>query len=53
VIEVDSNNAELKARLAEMLAPPVEGSVESAEGGGVQAAEGEQDIAIPLPGTCQ
>ena len=52
VIEADSNNAQLKERLARMLAPPVEESVEPTE-----QPEGSGDSpteeVIQLPGTCQ
>ena len=54
VIEVDSNNAHLKNRLARMLAPPPDpgeavDNVETAEGS--EAAEPPEPIAAP--GTCQ
>jgi len=52
VIEADSNNAQLKERLARMLAPPVEESVEPTE-----QPEGSGDSpteeVIQIPGTCQ
>ena len=52
VIEADSNNAQLKERLARMLAPPVEESVEPTE-----QSEGSGDSptekVIQIPGTCQ
>jgi hypothetical protein len=48
VIEVDSNNAQLKQRLAAMLAPPAEDTAESVEGEGDEANE-----PIASPGTCQ
>lgn len=52
VIEADSNNGHLKARLARMLAPPVETVDES----GDTPVEGDQTTttaAISSPGTCQ
>jgi len=52
VIEADSNNTQLKERLARMLAPPVEESVEPTE-----QPEGSGDSpteeVIQIPGTCQ
>jgi len=56
VIEVDSNNAQLKERLARMLAPPVEETDTAANGEtAVQADAGESmtEEIIPVPGTCQ
>jgi hypothetical protein len=50
VIEVDSNSAQLEARLARMLAPPVENTVEPAEG---EEAVPVTADPIPGPGTCQ
>ena len=53
VIEVDSNNAELKSRLARMLAPPEE-TGESPATEPASQTEGEQPVvAQPIPGTCQ
>jgi hypothetical protein len=56
VIEADSNNAQLEARLTRMLAPPVENTVEPVEP--VEPVEGEEAEPaaadpIPGPGTCQ
>jgi len=49
VIEADSNNAQLKARLARMLAPPAEGADDSAD-----QIEDEQPTSVEAnPGTCQ
>jgi len=49
VIEADSNNAQLKARLARMLAPPAEGADDSAD-----QIEDEQPASVEAnPGTCQ
>ena len=54
VIEADTNNTQLKARLANMLAPPVEEADETADGEtGGQAAEAEIVIIEPVPGICQ
>ena len=50
VIEADANNALMKERLAEMLAPPAE-SAPSAEGA-VAGAPAEQP-APPSPGICR
>jgi hypothetical protein len=51
VIEADSNNAQLKDRLARMLAPPVE----ETEGAPAQTEEGAPVAVEPTasPGTCQ
>jgi hypothetical protein len=59
VIEADSNNGQLKARLARMLAPPVEktdapeetGSEET--GAADQAEQPESSVTNETPGTCQ
>jgi hypothetical protein len=56
VIEADSNNAQLKARLARMLAPSVPETDEAIEGETAeQIEEGVVDAAeaISVPGTCQ
>jgi hypothetical protein len=53
VIEADSNNAELEARLARMLAPPVENTVEPVEPVEGEEAEPAAADPIPGPGTCQ
>ncbi|MFC1776747.1 metallophosphoesterase [Pseudomonadota bacterium] len=56
VIEVDSNNDQLKQRLARMLAPPVEVPVNSTDGNNASTnAEGGEVAVkpIPVPGTCQ
>jgi hypothetical protein len=56
VIEADSNNAQLKARLARMQAPPVPETDEAIEGETAeQIEEGVVDAAeaISVPGTCQ
>ena len=61
VIEADSNNAQLKSRLAHMLAPPVEGATDTTDANADSAdteAQGENGQAIVLqvsasPGTCQ
>lgn len=51
VIEADSNNAQLKERLARMLAPPVEESLETTE---PAPSEGPvTEAVIQIPGTCQ
>ena len=53
VIEADSNNAKLKARLERMLAPPTEAtSTMDSETGG-QSDNGQPVMAEPIPGTCQ
>jgi hypothetical protein len=51
VIEVDSNNDDLKKRLARMLAPPVVEAPEAVD----PAKEGQEtgENPIPSPGTCQ
>jgi hypothetical protein len=49
VIEADANNALMKKRLAQLLAPPAE-SAPDAEG---EAAPGEQPSAPLSPGTCR
>jgi len=49
VIEADSNNAQLKARLARMLAPPAEGADDSAD-----QIEDEQPVSVEVnPGICR
>jgi 2',3'-cyclic-nucleotide 2'-phosphodiesterase (5'-nucleotidase family) len=48
VIEADSNNAQLKQRLAIMLAPPAEETGEP-----VDAESGDVEAVISSPGTCQ
>jgi hypothetical protein len=56
VIEVDSNNAQLKERLARMLAPPVDETAPTVNGEAAdQAGTGESmtEEIIPVPGTCQ
>jgi len=56
VIEVDSNNDQLKQRLARMLAPPAEVPVDSTDGkdASTSGEGGETAVKpIPLPGTCQ
>ena len=56
VIEVDSNNDQLKQRLARMLAPPVEVPVNTTDGENAVSTEEGGEVAvkpIPLPGTCQ
>ena len=54
VIEVDSNNAQLKERLARMLAPPPDMTVVTAEGESADGENGEAEPEIILvPGTCQ
>ena len=56
VIEADSNNAQMKARLARMLAPPVEESdAIKPDGAAGEELDGETRAAdaIPVPGTCQ
>ena len=56
VIEVDSNNAQLKERLARMLAPPAE-EIDATTNGEtvdqVEAGESMTEEIIPVPGTCQ
>jgi len=52
VIEVDSNNAQMKQRLGRMLAPPAPATVETI----VETEAGESPVSeetIPVPGTCQ
>ena len=53
VIEADSNNTQLKERLARMLAPPPE-EQEPVEGNEA-AVSGDSltEKIIPIPGTCQ
>ncbi len=49
VIDADSNNAQLKARLVRMLAPSAEGAVDSAG-----QIEDEQPVSVEAnPGICQ
>ncbi len=51
VIEVDPNNAQMKNRLARLLAPPTDQSDEVSDG---EAAEQpEEGESSPVPGTCQ
>jgi hypothetical protein len=51
VIEADSNNAQLKERLARMLAPPVEESLETTEP--APSEDPLTEAVIQIPGTCQ
>ena len=56
VIEVDSNNAQLKERLARMLAPPAEGLDATTNGETADQAEAGESMTeeiILVPGTCQ
>jgi len=56
VIEVDSNNDQLKQRLARMLAPPEEVPVDSTDGKNASTSGEAGEVAakpIPIPGTCQ
>ena len=56
VIEVDSNNAQLKERLARMLAPPAEEIDATTNGETADQAEAGESMAeeiILVPGTCQ
>ncbi|NOR19055.1 MAG: protein-tyrosine-phosphatase [Xanthomonadales bacterium] len=54
VIEADSNNNQLKARLAKMLAPPVEKTdVPAPSGTTDQPAAAEVAAVETIPGTCQ
>ena len=56
VIEVDSNNAQLKNRLARMLAPsldPVEASTDDETAETSQAGEPQGQVILPVPGTCR
>ena len=52
VIEVDSNNAQLKQRLARMLAPPVDEVEVEGEGEG-EVEDSMVEETISVPGTCQ
>ncbi len=53
VIEVDSNNGQLKQRLTRMLTPPVEAPVETTNGNSAGSTEDGRETAVPSPGTCQ
>lgn len=56
VIEVDSNNAQLKQRLARMLEPPAEETDATTSGAAADPAEAEESMTeeiIAVPGTCQ
>ena len=54
VIEADSNNTQLKQRLAKMLTPPVpEASDNSDENSSDQAGAEDTALAEPIPGTCR
>ena len=54
VIEADSNNAQLKARLADMLAPLVKEASETSYGDtDDQVKEAEHAFIEPVPGICQ
>jgi len=57
VIEVDPNNAQMKERLARMLAPPVDEAEAPVDGDEMpedsEAGEPQAEEAIPVPGTCQ
>ena len=56
VIEADANNAQLKERLARMLAPAPQGTDATADGemdGQSEAGEFPGGEANPVPGTCQ
>ncbi|MCP4045756.1 MAG: protein-tyrosine-phosphatase [Gammaproteobacteria bacterium] len=56
VIEVDSNNGQLKQRLTRMLTPPVEAPVETTNGDDAGSTEDGGETAVlplPSPGTCQ
>jgi len=56
VIEVDSNNAQLKERLARMLAPPADETDATTNGETIDQTGVEEPATeeiIPVPGTCQ
>lgn len=53
VIEIDSNNAQMKHRLARMLAPPVEETETGEASDEEDAGETPAEEIIPVPGTCQ
>lgn len=56
VIEVDSNNAQLKERLARMLAPPADETDATTNGETIDQTGVEVPVTeeiIPVPGTCQ
>jgi hypothetical protein len=54
VIEADSTNAQLKARLAKLLAPPVEQNAENPTGDTAIQTQGVGSVnPEPVPGTCQ
>jgi len=56
VIEVDSNNGQLKQRLDRMLAPPAELPADATDGKNAAVTEEGGEIAeqaVPSPGTCQ
>jgi len=53
VIEADSNNAQLKSRLARMLAPPVEAGGEAPAEEQIDDIQPSADPVISVPGTCQ
>jgi len=54
VIEADSNNVQLKARLAQMLAPPVEDTGKSVDEDAAGQVGAEETVILePIPGTCQ
>jgi hypothetical protein len=54
VIETNTDNARLKARLAKMLAPPAEDAGETGNGD-ADAQDGQESPVVtePLPGICR